>query len=155
MGGGRLDVTLWAGPLRAWFNAYADFLINYKPFHFLAEGGVSIGIECVVDFCIASITISAHLGATLSIRGPPLSGRVIVDFWVATFNVNFGDDPDAVKPIGLKDFFELALQGDTPNALAGGNNSDKMINTHVFSCQAGLVPRGKQETPKDAPWAVR
>ncbi|OCL06349.1 hypothetical protein AOQ84DRAFT_78782 [Glonium stellatum] len=155
MGGGRLDVTLRAGPLRAWFNAYADFLINYKPFHFMAEGGVSVGIECMVDFCIATITISAHLGATLFIQGPPLSGRVTVDFWIATFDVNFGDDPDPPKKVELKEFFELVLQGDTPNALAGGGDVNKKIEPHVFSCQAGLVPNGKQETPKDAPWVVR
>ncbi|KAJ8121628.1 hypothetical protein ONZ43_g1967 [Nemania bipapillata] len=71
MGRGRLDVTLQSSPLQVWFDAYVDFLIRYQPFHFAAEAGVSIGIECVVDFCIASTTISASLGVTLYLQGPP------------------------------------------------------------------------------------
>ena len=38
MCGGRWVAALNAGPLRAWFIAHADFLINYKPFTFIADG---------------------------------------------------------------------------------------------------------------------
>jgi hypothetical protein len=157
MGGGRLDVTLRAGPLRAWFNAYADFLINYKPFHFTAEGGVSVGVECVIDFCIASITVGATLGATLYLEGPPLSGRISVDFWVTTFDIDFGTSPDKPGPMELSDFFNLVLQGGQTQGMLGGsgNTSGKPAKLHVFSCQSGLVPSGKQETPQDSPWIVR
>ncbi|KAK0667211.1 hypothetical protein QBC41DRAFT_279501 [Cercophora samala] len=160
MGGGRLDVTLRAGPLRAWFNAYADFLINYKPFHFIAEGGVSVGVECVIDFCIASITIGATLGATLYLEGPPLSGRITVDFWVTTFNVNFGRSPDPAPELNLSEFFHLVLQGGQTQGMLGaaaGSTTDGKpgAELHVFSCQSGLVPTGKSETQPDAPWVVR
>lgn len=158
MGGGRLDVTLRAGPLRAWFNAYADFLINYQPFHFMAEGGVNVGIECVVDFCIASVTISASLGATLYLQGPPLSGRVTVDFWITTFNIDFGVDPNPPEEVSLSEFYDLVLKdaGSGSNMLVADGSSEKeAANPHVFSCRAGLVPQGQGETSKDAPWVVR
>ncbi|KAL7939904.1 hypothetical protein V8C35DRAFT_18625 [Trichoderma chlorosporum] len=155
MGGGRLDLTLRAGPLRAWFNAYADFLIQYQPFHFIAEAGVSVGVECTVDFCIVSVTLRGSLEASLYLEGPPVSGRVSVDFWVATFTIRFGEPPKGQPPSGLKDFFDLALQGgDSPGGSVAGK-SDNKAEPHVFSCQAGLVPSGDAETPKEAPWIVR
>ncbi|KAG7126729.1 hypothetical protein HYQ44_000449 [Verticillium longisporum] len=43
MGGGRLHAQLTLGALSAWFDAFLDFLINYRPFCFAAVGGVSIG----------------------------------------------------------------------------------------------------------------
>lgn len=158
MGGGRLDVTLRSGPLRAWFNAYADFLINYQPFQFVAEGGVNVGIECVVDFCIASVTVCASLGATLYLKGPPLAGRITVDFWVTTFSIDFGSDPEPPKLVTLSGFFDLVLKdgGSGGNMVTPSGNSEKETpSPHVFSCQAGLVPKGQGETLKNTPWVVR
>ncbi|KAI0391890.1 hypothetical protein F5Y17DRAFT_385086 [Xylariaceae sp. FL0594] len=155
MGGGRLDLTLRAGPLRAWFNAYADFLIQYQPFHFIAEAGVSVGVECTVDFCIASVTLRGSLEASLYLEGPPVSGRVSVDFWVATFTIRFGEPPKREPPSSLQAFFDLALQGSGGGSVVAGKSDDNTAEPHVFSCQAGLVPSGKAETPKGAPWIVR
>ncbi|KAK4166870.1 hypothetical protein QBC43DRAFT_204940 [Cladorrhinum sp. PSN259] len=173
MAGGRLDVTLNAGPLRAWFNAYADFLINYKPFHFIAEGGVQVGVECTVDFCIVSLSISATLGATLYLEGPPIRGTVTVKFWVMEFDVNFGKEPDPVRDVDLRQFFDLVLQGGQggggPNMVAarGGHEKGKrkQQELHVFSCSSGLIPTvggGKEKKNSDEddgqeepPWVVR
>ncbi|GIK07133.1 hypothetical protein Aspvir_002788 [Aspergillus viridinutans] len=41
MGGGRLHASFSAGPIEAWFDAFADFLINYKPFRFIASADSS------------------------------------------------------------------------------------------------------------------
>ncbi|KAM7190136.1 hypothetical protein V8F20_009866 [Naviculisporaceae sp. PSN 640] len=170
MAGGRLDVTLRAGPLKAWFNAYADFLINYKPFHFIAEGGVQVGVECTVDFCIVSISVSATLGATLYLEGPPIRGTVTVKFWVMEFDVNFGNPPEAVGDVDLSQFFDLVLQGGSGGANmlgASGQNADGKgkQELHVFSCRSGLIPTvggdddndkdKKNEEGKDKPWVVR
>ena len=45
IGGGHLHVGYSSGSLAAWFDAFADFLINYSPFYFIADVGVSIGIS--------------------------------------------------------------------------------------------------------------
>lgn len=55
MGGGCFDVIFWVGLLWVWFNVYVDFLINYKFFYFIVEGGVFVGVEGVIDFCFVFI----------------------------------------------------------------------------------------------------
>ncbi|KAK4648394.1 uncharacterized protein QC761_109630 [Podospora bellae-mahoneyi] len=96
-------------------------------FHFTAEGGVSVGVECVIDFRIASITVGATLGATLYLEGPPLSGRITVDFWVTTFDVNFGTSPDPAPELSLGEFFQLVLQGGQTQGMPGatGGNTNR------------------------------
>ena len=76
MAGGRLVATLVLGPLRAWFEAFADFLINYRPFYFMADGGITVDVSCKVDLLLVSFTVSVEIGATLHLEGPPLCGRV-------------------------------------------------------------------------------
>ncbi|QGI88486.1 hypothetical protein CEK25_003442 [Fusarium fujikuroi] len=43
MGGGRLHAAFSAGPIEAWFDAFANFLINYKPFYFTSNAGICVG----------------------------------------------------------------------------------------------------------------
>lgn len=113
MGGASLKVTLELGSLGAWFNAYADFLINYRPFFFQAEGGVSVGVKYTLDLWLVSLPISLEIGARLYLQGLPIIGRVHGDFWVFGFDVNFGN-PVSVdnKPISFANFVALVLQAD-------------------------------------------
>ena len=72
MGGGRLDMVLDKGWVRASFSAYADFFMNFHPFYFEAEVGVSI----YASVSIGKGWFSIHLGpleftASLSLHGPP------------------------------------------------------------------------------------
>ena len=45
MSGGRLDVTISVGALYAYFCAFANSVINYKPFRYLADGGLAVGVR--------------------------------------------------------------------------------------------------------------
>jgi hypothetical protein len=90
MGGGRLHAALTLGPLSAWFDAFLDFLINYRPFHFNAIGGISVGTRFTLDLWLVTTRISAEVGTTLTVAGPPMGGSVHVDFWVFGFDIIFG-----------------------------------------------------------------
>ncbi|KAI0467055.1 hypothetical protein F4859DRAFT_526144 [Xylaria cf. heliscus] len=79
IGGGRLETPLVAGQLRAWFAAWADFLINWNPFDFVGQVGVSIGVSCKVDLLITSFTVKIEIGAELDLMRPTRRGRVKVD----------------------------------------------------------------------------
>jgi hypothetical protein len=164
MGGGHLVATLTLGPLRAWFDAYADFLINYKPFHFMADGGVSVGVSCKVDLLLTSFTVQVEIGARLHLEGPPLCGRVHVDFWVMAFDIDFGPNPETAKPVSLQEFYKLVLQAGDGSSLS----SDKLLasgdqdvesdedKAHVFGCRNGLlVGEGEQRTEENQSWKVR
>ncbi|KAL7931801.1 hypothetical protein V8C35DRAFT_329162 [Trichoderma chlorosporum] len=110
MGGGRLHASFSAGPLEAWFDAFADFLINYKPFHFNAQAGLSVGVRFNIDFLFIHTHISVEIGAQLYLWGPPLAGRVHVDFWIVAFDINFGDSEQKVEAVDLLKFYQLVLQ---------------------------------------------
>ncbi|KAH8702291.1 hypothetical protein BGW36DRAFT_459012 [Talaromyces proteolyticus] len=159
MGGGRLDVQLSLKPLYAYFNAFVDFLINYKPFYFIAEGGVSVGVKFTLDLWLVTIKISVQIGARLYIRGPPIQGTVHVDFWVFGFDVDFGAKSiPGPAPLKLQDFIDLVSQADTPGAAAfikGPVTEEEKPKLHVFSIEEGLVPKYEIEsTPSGDHWVV-
>jgi hypothetical protein len=172
MAGGCLNASLSLGPLKAWFNAYADMLINYKPFFFSGDGGISVGVGFVLDLWICTIDISCEIAATLHLQGPPLSGTVYVDFWVFGFYINFGQPSEGNdQPLPLPDFYNLALQEGlqqqaafSPSLLLAGGPKGAVSDNggppppHIYMCNEGLVPTGGAiSTPNspDVPWNVR
>lgn len=171
MGGGRLHIVMSAGPLYAYFDAYADFLINYKPFHFQAEGGISVGVHFTLDLWLVTIQINIDLAARLYLQGPPVNGTVHVDFYVFGFDVNFGErQVIGQSRLPLEDFYRLALQADNKattksfftqeeaGAYGEGveDDADKQLSPHIFSCTSGLIPSGgTKSSPNDMVWNVR
>ncbi|KAK6338566.1 hypothetical protein TWF730_002629 [Orbilia blumenaviensis] len=166
MGGGRLHVSLDLGPLQAWFDAWADFLINYKPFHFMAEGGISVGVRFELDLWFVTITIEVDISATLYLEGPPVAGTVHVDFWVFGFDIDFGNrNTGSLAKLKLLEFFRMAIQQDikTPQALLENGEEIEISEAdepaaHVFSCTSGLIPDNNSPNDtsgKPKPWTVR
>ncbi|RHZ47019.1 uncharacterized protein CDV56_102574 [Aspergillus thermomutatus] len=151
MGGGRLHVTLSVGPLSAYFDAYIDFLIQYRPFNFETQGGLAVGVRYTLDLWLVSIPIAVDIGATLFLEGPPVAGRVHVDFWVFGFDIKFG--ALAIRPasfIDLTEFYNLVLQADTtPPALLPGITVDAPPVPWLLSCTSGLIP-----TPSAGPTGI-
>ena len=95
---------------KAWFDAFADFLINYKPFHFVAQAGVAVGVRFNLDLFIIHTHIPAEIGAQLYLWGPPLAGRVHIDLWVHAFDIPFGAGPAGSESVALYQFYLLVLQ---------------------------------------------
>ncbi|GAP85316.1 putative transcriptional activator srcap-like protein [Rosellinia necatrix] len=167
MAGGRLAATLSAGPLRAWFSAWADFLINYMPFDFVGQVGVSIGVSCKVDLLITSFTVSIEVGASLDLMGPPLRGVVKVDLWVVSFSIKFGPGAKAGDPPSLDGLYEMVIQSGRPESIvesvlaaaAPASRGGKTKKPHVFTCRGGMVNDGRQaskDPPEERPaWAVK
>ncbi|KAE8356853.1 hypothetical protein BDV28DRAFT_41599 [Aspergillus coremiiformis] len=164
MGGGRLDLQLSLSPLYAYFNAFIDFLINYKPFHFIAEGGISVGVKFTLDLWLVTIKISVQIGARLYIKGPPIQGRVHVDFWVFGFDIDFGaKDANVPDPLSIDEFIDVVCQSDTPGAyaIAGlldtGSTGEVTAGpeAHVFAVEEGLFPEEDiQSSPSREGWVI-
>jgi hypothetical protein len=95
MAGGSLEALFHSGNLRAWFTAYADMLIYWKPFYFTADIGVDVGVSYHVHFLFVSTTLKLEVGANLYLYGPPTGGRVHVSLWIVSFTVPFGADQNA------------------------------------------------------------
>ncbi|KAF5639342.1 hypothetical protein F52700_4194 [Fusarium sp. NRRL 52700] len=172
MAGGRLHAAFKAGPLSAWFDAFANFLINYRPFYFDMSAGVSVGVGFSIDFWFIHIRISVQIGAELYLWGPPVAGRVHVDFWIVAFDINFGDHHPKIDPVTLQDFYDLVLQ-DTPTSsfasatslitgkrqqepIAASTLDRPMNEAHNFLAESGLLnPDDQPERGKEDPWTVR
>ncbi|KAF4999150.1 hypothetical protein FDECE_11586 [Fusarium decemcellulare] len=175
MAGGRLHAAFKAGPLSAWFDAFANFLINYRPFYFDMSAGVSVGVGLSIDFWFIHIHISVQVGAELYLWGPPVAGRVHVDFWIVAFDINFGDYISADERVSLSEFYELVPQ-DSPassfasaQALTTGESMERRQQpiaastltrpkneAHNFLAESGLLnPNDEPERGQTDPWAVR
>lgn len=90
MAGGRLEILYQLGNLKAWFCAYAHFLIAWKPFYFMAEIGVEVGASYRIRVWFIQATIKVSVGATLKLWGPPTGGTARIHLSILSFHVNFG-----------------------------------------------------------------
>lgn len=101
MAGGRMEATWHSGDLKAWFSFAADFLIQFKPFHYDARASVEIG----ASYEEAGLTISGSVSARLHLWGPNFSGSAHFSFGPVDFAVDFGDaSGDAPHPISWVEF---------------------------------------------------
>ncbi|KAF4963303.1 hypothetical protein FSARC_8671 [Fusarium sarcochroum] len=177
MAGGRLHAAFRAGPLSAWFDAFANFLINYRPFYFDMSAGVSVGVGFSIDFWFIHIRISVQIGAELYLWGPPVAGRVHVDFWIVAFDINFGDYISKDEHVSLSEFYQLVLQDSPATSLAsaralitGESMESQQQSTaaaasslrrpkneaHNFLAESGLLnPDDQPERGQEDPWTVR
>lgn len=107
MAGGKLEATYDSGNLRAWFDAQADFLISWKPFHYDISIEISIGASYTIHFIVTK-TFTVELGASVHIWGPRLRGTAHIKWWVISFTVSFGSGDDySPQPTTIKDWAEF------------------------------------------------
>ncbi|RWA09800.1 hypothetical protein EKO27_g5282 [Xylaria grammica] len=125
MGGGRLHAAFSAGPIGAWFDAFANFLINYQPFFFQASAAICVGVGLDIDFLFIHCHKSIEVGATLYLWGPPLAGRVHIDVKVYKFDIDFGDSSSGDHTLSLLEFYHLVLQTDSQQD-SGGTTTAKI-----------------------------
>ncbi len=105
MAGGELRAVYNSGRIKAWFVAYADFLLSWQPFYYTIEIGISLGVR--VD--LALFSVSAQLGVRLQIWGPEFAGRIEVDLSVCTFAIRFGPPKTPPPPLTAPEFVESFL----------------------------------------------
>ncbi|WP_154667222.1 DUF6603 domain-containing protein [Niveispirillum irakense] len=156
MAGASLKAMFTCGPLKAWFNAGADFLIAWQPFHFMADVHVTVGVSFGFEVLGISITVSAELGAGLVLWGPPFAGRVDIDWYVISFSIPFGatDRKDsATRPLSWEEFQQRMLPqpiaGVTANTVAGGNDAVQAVVT--LQVADGLLDNGSEFGPAVRP----
>jgi hypothetical protein len=89
MAGGHLQATWNSGPLSAWFNAGADFLMSWKPYHYDISIYVDMGVSYTFHF-FGTHHITVQLGADLHIWGPEFTGIAHIHLWIISFDVSFG-----------------------------------------------------------------
>jgi hypothetical protein len=110
MTGGSLEATWESSWLEVTFNAQADFVLGWQPFHYEGTASVTLTGRVRVQV-VVTIAITFHLGVWLELHGPPFGGQAHVDLDIASFTIKFGADKPRREPIpwsgskGFKDSF--------------------------------------------------
>jgi hypothetical protein len=91
MAGLQIDATLQSGSLKVWFSAGLDFLLDWRPFHYVADAYIHIGASFPLDLGFTSLDIVIHVGVDLTIWGPPFGGKATIDLDILSFSIQFGD----------------------------------------------------------------
>ena len=153
MAGGKMSIVYSSGAIKAWFCAYADFLLSWQPFHYTIDMGISIGVEADLGL----FSISVHLSVDLHIWGPQFAGQIDVDLSVISFTIRFGPDKAPPAPLTAKEFAAAFLPPAPPakpvvraqlRKSAGPLNTSEAITTATPEVIATQISSGliRQET---------
>jgi len=105
MAGGGLSAVWHGGPVRAWFDVEADFLLVFKPFHYCISAGIHLGASFTIDLLFTKLHLTIHVGVDLSLWGPDFQGKARVDLDIISFTIHFGSGgTDSSTTIGFDDF---------------------------------------------------
>jgi hypothetical protein len=153
MAGGRLEVAYDLDWVRAWFAAWADFLISWDPFHYDIRIGVEVGVSARIEICVVvcgTLSIDLSIGADVHIFGPPLHADVTVDLEVVSFTISFGADPRP-EPNYIESWSTFR-----DKYLTAGDQDKKAVAARVVQGLLPPVPPGAEPAPgtKDQPWRV-
>ncbi|MFB6456392.1 DUF6603 domain-containing protein [Chitinophaga sp. Hz27] len=157
MAGGYLNVAYQLGPLKAWLNASADFLIEWNPFYFNVGISITVGASFGTTILGVSITLRAELGATLKLEGPPTHGSVKVDWFVISFTIPIGSGKTQTTDnnISWKEFADAFLP---PPAEAGSTMKNarlKQRNTTPVQQVVKLNPESGLLNDDGERWTIQ
>ncbi|MFE4171688.1 DUF6603 domain-containing protein [Streptomyces sp. NPDC056909] len=130
MAGARLSIVFHAGGFRAWFTAQADVLLSWRPFFFNARISVSIGASYQIDVGFIHKTISASVGATLELWGPPTGGSVTAHFACFSKTIGFGPGRSGTgtESLGWDEFGSMLPKPEEVVTIAPVSGVDKTID---------------------------
>lgn len=150
MGGGHLSAVFTDGGLVASFDAWADFLINFNPFFFSGDIGVTVSVSLTVHEWIINFHVSEDISASLNIQGPPFSGVLHIDVCHFGFSCHFGAGASIPPPLTPEEFLQML------NQAPAANNPGSQVKLVL---EAGSVPSvagtGASGANAAGPWVVR
>lgn len=160
MVGGELNATYQSGNLKAWFDAHADVIVQWKPFWFDASIGITVGASYKINLLFTTATVSVELGCDLEVWGPPTGGTVTVDWYIIKFTISFGSGKSSAPTIKGWNDVQAMLPNTgskaTPNILTlapSGGLSPNTTSPDSGSNNAAAAETSDNASP--APWIVR
>jgi hypothetical protein len=108
MAGGHLQINWASGNLRAWFNAGADFIVAWQPYHYDVRLYIDVGASYTFKF-FGTHTITIDVGANLHLWGPEFSGTARIDLSIISFTVAFGADAPPPQALRWEEFNKAFL----------------------------------------------
>lgn len=161
MAGGRLEANWKSGRIKAWFVAYAHFIVSWQPYFYDAQIGVSMGGSYSFRIFRRTRKISIQVGADLHIWGPKFSGKARVRLRIVSFTVRFGSrsqqKPPALNWSEFKQSFlpsdqdvcTLAVERGLLHQIGEGDAERFIVNPKDFALTASsVIPIKKIEPDK-------
>ena len=134
MAGGRLNATYSLGDLKAWFIAYTDFLMNWKPFTYHLSIGASIGASYTLNFLGIRKTFSIELSADLKLWGPNVQGELHISWFIISFTISFSTGEDlSNKPMSWDEFKKSFLIESSPENGLKNNSGDIQYSDEILT----------------------
>ena len=112
MAGGFLGASWHCGGLWATLGIGADFLMQWKPFHY--EGQVGIQVSAGYG------SLSGSLHASVDLQGPEFAGTAHFKFLFVSFDVDFGADPLPAPPLSWGEFRDHFLPHEAHKIVSAG-----------------------------------
>lgn len=157
MAGGNLEALYQSGDLKAWFTAWANMLVRWKPFYFEVEIGISVGASYRLNLLFTTVTLSVELGASLELWGPPTGGVAHVHWYIISFSVSFGAENAGATSAKLKwgEFTGLLPQRPAPQKLALGAAAAATQATASAVLNVQINGGLSSQDPATGAWVVR
>lgn len=105
MAGGDFQMDFTWKCVKAWFHAYVDILMCWKPYAYDFSVGISLG----VNVNLSLFKLHFELGCSLSIWGPDFSGKACIHLWIISFTISFGHGQKKSQTISIQEFRESFL----------------------------------------------
>jgi hypothetical protein len=106
MAGGRLAASYDKDhgiQLRAWFTAWVDVVVRWKPFYFELSMGLNVGVAATIKVLVR-VRVSLEVAVFLDLWGPPIGGTARVEVWFISFTIGIGSGRDTVHAIEWGEF---------------------------------------------------
>jgi hypothetical protein len=146
MAGGALQATFQDGGLKAWLAVQIDILLYWSPFYLLADGSISVGVSYTFSLAFCHVTLSAEIGASFQLWGPPVGGTVSVEWYIISFTIGFGADQTSNNSLSWEQF-----KGMLPSKSASSSASLHLPGHLDRSFEQLETAAESPETLEDAP----
>ena len=161
MVGGKLEATFHSGRISAWFTVYFDILLNWEPFYYDIEIGISLRVEVALFLT----SVKATVGASIQMWGPPSGGIAHIDLVFVSFDVEFGvPRPTKQELLGSWEKFchkFLNMSGGDLKSVNAPVKAFPIVQPNLAGGASGLnnLPNARRQQqqvkPEDQMWKVR
>ena len=152
MAGFNMQAVYQSGPVVASFLARADFLLEWKPFHYDVSISVQICIALHLNLGLFTTDLSYQVGVDLHLYGPPFGGIAQVNLNIISFSIPFGSEKPAIsKKLTWNEFAATFLPPDNSKT---GSNGTRPALVQWAGVTGGLIKEWNDPHTNERVWIV-
>lgn len=149
MAGVRIEIRAELGPAWAHIVLGADAIIYFDPFWLSATVYASIDAGITIDLWFATITLSVHIGASVTLTGPKFHAIATLEIGPASVTFEIGG-PEQKPLLKWSDFVEKYLEQASESvarALSASTSTGTVVPAGAASKGGASAPDGQPDRP--------